>query len=252
VPASYDRCVRGTDVAIDVERAQLQQGGYVELLRYLGVDVEVLPPDESFPDSCFVEDAAVVLDSRVVITRPGVASRRGEGAFVWKLGEGDARYVLHEMQAPATLDGGDVLRVGARLFVGHTRRTNAAGIDFLADVARRDGLEVVPVDVEAGLHLKSWVTVLDPERVVVWGDAVDLGPLRARGVGCVVVPEPAGANVLALGSKIMISAAAPRTADLIESLGFAVHRDDVGELHKGDGALTCLSLRFAPPGCWCV
>lgn len=264
VPASYDRCIRDLDTRpsdasaewvpaeIDVERARLQQVGYLDLLDHVGIAVELWEEDEAHPDCCFVEDTAVVLDDRVLLTRPGSASRRGEGELWTVLDDWGSRYELHHMEEPATLDGGDVLRVAGTLFVGRTSRTNAAGIDYLTDVARRDGLEVVPVAVEAGLHLKSSVTLLDPERVVVWGDGVDLAPLRSRGIECVAVPEPQGANVLAFGSSVVVSAAAPRTAELIDSLGFEVHLDNVSEFHKGDGALTCLSLRFAKRGCWCV
>ena len=156
------------------------------------------------------------------------------------------------LEGSATLEGGDVMRAGSTLFVGCTERTNRAGISFLTEVARADGLEVVPVEVRGGLHLKSVVTLLDPSRVVCHGDGVDLEPLRARGLECVAVSEFAGANVLAFGAEVIVSAAAPRTAELLGSMGYGIHAIEVGELHKADGALTCLSLRFPPPDGWCV
>ncbi|HEY2516842.1 MAG TPA: N(G),N(G)-dimethylarginine dimethylaminohydrolase, partial [Polyangiaceae bacterium] len=210
-----------------------------------------LDSDDASPDACFLEDTAVVTGAHAVVTIPGAPSRRGEVEGVATALGRD--FTLHRMELPSTLDGGDVLRIGRRLFVGLSSRTNRAGLEFLAGVAALDGLDVVPVEVRGGLHLKSACTLADGSRLLydpaLLGEG-DLAPFRATGVDCIAVTEPAGANVLALGGAVLVSAAAPRTASMLRSLGLDVRMVVVGEMHKADGALTCLSLRLPPPGGW--
>ena len=253
VSARYAECVREDARArIDVDLARRQHAGYVAALRALALDVEVLPGDDACPDACFVEDVAVITGRHALAARPGAPSRRPEVAPV-AAALGRERVVV-PIGSPATLDGGDVLRVGARLFVGLSARTNRDGVEALARFAESDGLHVTAVDVRAGLHLKSACSLVAPDLLVYDARALDdaqLAPLRAAGLRCLAAPEPWGANVLALGDAVLVSAAAPRTAALL-----AAERDvrvvDVGEFHKGDGALTCLSLRVPREGCWCT
>lgn len=254
VPGSYARCLRREQVEVDPARARAQVEEYARALAACGVVVDVLPTDEACPDACFVEDAAVVLDaSLALITRPGAPSRRPEVPPISAaLGACVTRQVGMDDDPDATLDGGDVLRVGDVLLVGLSERTNQAGADALARAARPLGLTVRAVPVGEGLHLKSVVTLVAPDLAVVTPE-VDQDALRALGVRCLLVDEPAGANVLALGRVVLASSAAPRTATrLAREPGLDVRMIDVSELHKGDGALTCLSLRVPPPGAWCA
>lgn len=254
VADTYADCLR-TDrsVAIDVAAARAQHARYVQTLVDLGVPIEALPGDAACPDGCFVEDAAVVLDRVALSTRPGAAARRAEIPAVARALE--AHRVVHAMSDPATLDGGDVMRVGPTLFVGLSTRTNAAGVERLRAVAALDDVSVIAVEVTGGLHLKSACTLASPTTLVydaeLLGDA-SLAPFRAAGLDCLAADESAGANVLALGNAVLVSAAAPRTAARLARLGLDVRPIDVGEMHKGDGALTCLSLRIAAPGAWCT
>ena len=234
---------------IDVVRAREQHRYYAATLREFGIHVTVLPAAHAYPDACFVEDPAVVLQHHAIIGRSGVASREGEHQGIEEALS--AHREILRMEAPARLEGGDVMRAGRLLFVGRTARTDEAGIEAITELADREDMHVVGVDVMAGLHLKSAMSLLDPTTILV-DDGVDIGPLRQAGLECIHVPERMGANVLALGRKVIVSAAAPRTAKLVASRGFEVRRLDVGEFHKGDGALTCLSLRLAKPGTWCV
>ena len=166
VPPTLDRCeltFRSCE-PIDLDRAVAQHAAYAVLLRSLGLEVIELPADPALPDCCFVEDVAVVLDEVALLTMPGASSRRGEIAAVE---EALARFrPLERTPLPATLEGGDVLRVGRRLFVGRSPRTNEAGIARLAAVAEPLGYRVLPVTVTGCLHLKSAVTALDDERVL--------------------------------------------------------------------------------------
>jgi dimethylargininase len=254
VPDTYARCLRRDPVPLDPARARAQVQAYARVLGELGVAVERLPADEACPDCCFVEDAAVVLSAGLaVLTRPGAPSRRPELPPVERALRGLVAEVAPLDDPAATLDGGDVLRAGATLFVGLSERTNRAGADALGRVAARAGLSVVAVPVGAGLHLKSAVTLLAPGRLVLQAGALDPTPFLRAGLSCLEVEEPAGANVLALGPVVLVSSAAPRAlARLVREPGLVVRAIDVAELHKGDGALTCLSLRVPPPGAWCA
>ncbi len=256
VSARYASCIRvpsrSRDAPIDLELARAQHARYVDTIAALGIEVVRLPSLDDDPDAVFVEDTAVVLERSALITRPGASSRRRETASV-ALALGGAM-LLHEMSEPATLDGGDVLRVGARLFVGLSHatgaRTNRTGFDVLTQHARAEGLETVEVPVAAGLHLKSGCTIADPETILLHPASVDAAPFVAAGLRIVEVDEPEGANVLALGWTVLASTAAPRSIARLRALGFDVRPLDVSEIHKGDGALTCLSVRLPGAGHW--
>jgi dimethylargininase len=229
---------------IDLARAAAQHARYEAALAALGCTVERLPDAPDLPDAVFVEDAAVVLDRIAVVTRPGAASRRPETASV---AAALARYrALRAIEAPGTLDGGDVLRVGTRLFVGRTGRSNAAGIAQLARFAAEDGLTVVPVEVSGCLHLKSAVTEFAPGRLLVQPEWLDLAPFAGLDRLPVDPAEPSAANVLRVGPGLLVAAAYPRTRARLEAEGIAVQVVDASELAKAEGALTCCSLIVTP------
>ncbi len=250
VPASFHRCLRTSDLPIDVDRARAQHHGYVAALIAAGVEVLRLPADEAHPDACFIEDTAVVLGAHALITHPGAPSRRGE---VGPVADALARHrTLQPMHAPAILDGGDVLRAGPLLFVGLSSRSDHAGARALAELAAREQLEVRTLDVAAGLHLKSAVTLVDPHTLILHNNTLDPAPFLAAGLDILRVDEPAGGNVLALGPHLLVSADAPATAALLAGRGHALTVLELGEFHRADGALTCLSLRLPAPGTWCA
>ena len=227
---------------IDLARAEAQHGRYCEALASLGLELVALPGDARFPDCCFVEDAAVVLDEVALITRPGAPSRRGETDAV---ADALAPYrPLVRLAEPATLDGGDVLHVGRRLFAGRTARTNPGGIDALRAAAEPYGYSVTAVDVTGCLHLKSAVTALDPETVLIHPDWLDRAPLRALEQVCVPPEEPLAANVLALGRHVVAHAGFARTLDLLARRGFEVVPVDVSEFLEAEAGVTCKSLIF--------
>lgn len=228
---------------IDLDRAIAQHAEYAALLRSLGLEVVELPADPAFPDCCFVEDVAVVLDEVALLTRPGAASRQGEVAAVEAA---LARYrPIETTPSPATLEGGDVLRVGRTLFVGRSARTNDAGSARLAAVAEPLGYRVVPVPVTGCLHLKSAVTALDQERLLVNRAWLDPGPLRGFELEDVAPEEPGAANVLRVAGLVIAHPGFPRTLERIAALGYVVRPLDVSEFLKAEAALTCKSLLFA-------
>jgi len=227
---------------IDVGRAHAQHARYVEALSRLGLDVIVLDPDDACPDCCFVEDVCVVVDDVALLTLPGAPSRRGE---VGPVASAVAKYLRTEsMTAPATLDGGDCLRLGRTFYVGRSTRTNDAGIARLREVAAAHDLDVVSVALPPGvLHLKTVCSPLAPGVVLVAEGT--LAPETFRDARAVVVPrtEAHAANVVAANGGVIVAHDAPRTRALLEAEGLRlVVPVDTSELRKADGALTCLSI----------
>ncbi len=248
VPTAYRDCLREQPAEIDVPRAREQHAAYLAALRAAGVAVDLLPADEAHPDSCFVEDTAILLDGAALITRPGAPSRRGEcPAIAAAL---TAHLALQTMVPPAHLEGGDVLRIGDTLYIGLSSRTDRAGALALAAFAEPHRLRVRSVPLAAGLHLKSVVTLVDPHTLVLLAGTVD--PAAFTGVEILETHEPPGANVLALGPRVLVAAAAPQTAARLTAHGLDVVVLDISEFTRGDGAFTCLSLRIPAPGHWCA
>jgi dimethylargininase len=235
---SFAQAISSTGAVIDVARAREQHAAYVVALRLAGVAVEELPPSEAFPDSCFMQDPALVIGGRAVIARPGAASRRGEEALVAPLLREQLPTV--EIVAPGTLEGGDVLVMPDRVYVGRSERTNAEGIRQL-----RAALHPLPVDeipVGGLLHLLSGVTYLGRNTLLALREMA--GRSEFAGMDVLVVPdeEAYACNALGLGDRVVAPAGYERTADLLRGAGFHVLTVPMSEFAKADGGVTCLSL----------
>ena len=227
---------------IDLSTAQGQHHAYEKLLEKLGARVISLPADRDLPDSMFVEDPAIVLDELAVILPLGTETRRREAP---SLAEALSRFrKLEYVSLPGTLEGGDVLRIGRRLFVGLTRRSNAEGIRQLAAILAPHSYEVVPVSVTGCLHLKSAVTYLGGNTLLANRAWFDASPLAAFEWVDVDPAEPHAANALALAGTVIFPASFPRTRARIEARGFSVTPLDISELQKAESGLTCSSLLF--------
>lgn len=236
-------------VAIDLPRATAQHAAYEAALVDCGYDVRRLPPLPWTPDAVFVEDTAVLLDGRAVITRPGSPARLAETTST--RGALEAAGFEVTGLAAGRLDGGDVLRVGRRLFVGLSTRTDQAGAAALR-VAAGQGCEVVTVKVTGCLHLKTAACWLGAEAD---GSATDgsgallinsrwLESGRFANLPLIEVDsdEPFGANALRLGATVLLAASAPRTASALAARGYQVRLLDISELQKAEAGLTCMSL----------
>jgi len=227
---------------IDVEKAKAQHAAYNEALRRAGAEVEVLPADDELPDSMFVEDTAVVFEEAAVMTRPGTPVRQRE---VPAIEAALAKYhELRRITAPGTLEGGDVLRIARTFYVGVTSRTNEEGFEQFESIVRQFGYRAIPVEVTGCLHLKSAVTALDEETLLLnpsWIDADALPRVRHLAVA---VEEPSGANALVVNGSVHLSARFRLTRDCVEEAGFPVTALDMSETEKAEGALTCSSLIF--------
>jgi dimethylargininase len=227
---------------IDVAVASAQHREYERCLSALGCKVRTLPADPDLPDSVFVEDAAVVLDEVAVIARPGAESRRAETGTV--AGALRPHRALAAIGGPGTLDGGDVLVVGRTVYVGLSGRTNANGFEQFRGIVEPLGYAVSPVPVTGCLHLKSAVTRVAPDRLLINRRWID--PENFRGLSLLDVDpaEPFAANALLVGETVVFPAAFPRTRGAMERTGIRVTAVDVSEIAKAEGGVTCCSLIF--------
>ncbi len=227
---------------IDLGTAQQQHHAYEELLGKLGARVISLPAEPDLPDSMFVEDPAVVLDELAVILPLGTETRRREAP---SLAQALATFrKLEYVSLPGTLEGGDILCIGRKLFVGLTRRSNAEGIRQLAAILAPHNYEVIAVPVTGCLHLKSAVTYLGRNTLLsnrAWFDTIPLAGYEWIDVD---PAEPHAANALALAGTVIFPASFPRTRGRIEARGFHVTPLDISELQKAESGLTCSSLIF--------
>ena len=227
---------------IDFAVARGQHRDYEQALEGLGCAVERLSASDEMPDSVFIEDTALVFDELAVITHPGAKSRRLETPDV---ATALARHrPLAHITAPATIDGGDVLIVGRRVFVGVTTRTNEQGIEQLRAALQPFGYRVGPASVRGCLHLKSAVTALDDQTLLAnrrWIDEHEFADFELIDVDA---REPMGANVVRVGARLLYAAAFPRTRDRVAQRGYDVVAIDVSEIAKAEGAVTCCSLIF--------
>ncbi|MGB8494910.1 MAG: arginine deiminase family protein [Candidatus Acidiferrum sp.] len=230
---------------IDLAKARAQHHSYEELLRKLGARVISLPEEPDLPDSMFVEDPAIVLDELAVICSLGTQSRRKEAASLAAALEKYRKLAF--VKLPGLLEGGDVLRIGEKIFVGITRRSNAEGIRQLAVIVSQFGYDLTAVPVSGCLHLKSAVTCLG--RNTLLGNRAWFQWARLEGFEWVDVDpaEPHAGNALAIGDTVVFPTSFPRTREHIEAKGIRVLPIEIGELQKAESGLTCSSLLFDAP-----
>jgi dimethylargininase len=229
-------------VPIDLELARRQHRDYVDTLAALGCRVETLPPLPDNPDAVFVEDTAVVLDEIAVITRPGAESRRAE---VDSSAAALARYKrLAYIEAPGTLDGGDVLTVGRSLFVGLSARSNHAGIEQLRAHIAPYGYTVHGVELQGCLHLKTAVTQVAEKTLLINPAWVAKSAFPGMTFIEVDPAEPPAANAVLIGEELIYPESFPGTRMRLERAGLKVNAVDMSETEKAEGGVTCCSLLF--------
>ena len=231
-------------IRIDPAKAIAQHAAYEKALRQAGYEVIRLPDLPDHPDGVFVEDTALILDDHAVILCPGAASRAAETAST---AAGLASHFELHRVADGHVDGGDVLRIGKTLYVGVSTRTDATGVAALRQVVRPLGFEVVQAELKECLHLKTGATFAGQDRggnlVLLYNDA-SVDPAQFASVDPMVVDvrEPAAANCLRAGDRLILPAGNPRTAAHLRQRGFALAEIDVSELQKAEAGVTCMSL----------
>ena len=227
------------------EKALELHAAYIEALKACGVDVLVLPPMEEYPDSCFVEDVAVVAEKCAIITNPGADSRNGETAgiveAVKKFYSDDQ---IGYIKSPGTLEGGDVMKCGNTYYVGLSARTNEEGIKQFSDFFGSYGYEVIAVPLTEVLHLKTGVNYLENNKMLVSGEFIDKAEFA--GYDRITVPEEEayGANCIWMNGTVIVPEGYPSVQKAVEEAGYPVITVDTSEFRKIDGGLSCLSLRF--------
>jgi dimethylargininase len=227
---------------INLAIAQQQHHRYEKLLGQLGARVISLPAEPALPDSMFVEDPALVLDELAVIFPLGTDTRRREAATI--AAALSPFRTLAYVQLPGTIEGGDILRLGRKLFVGRTARSNAEGISQLAAIGAPLGYEVIGVPVTGCLHLKSAVTSLDDNTLLANRAWFESSLIKDHEWVDVDPAEPHAGNALAIAGTVMFPASFTRTQAQIEARGFQVVPIDISELQKAESGLTCSSLLF--------
>ena len=228
--------------APDLALMLAQHAAYADALRAVGLEIEVLDPLPGFPDAYFVEDVAVVVPELAVVTRPGAPSRLGEAdAIVAAL----ARYrPVAGLAPPATMDGGDVLVAGDTVFIGLSTRTNESGAAQLARLLEPHGYRSRTVPVASGLHLKSSVTWLGGDMLLVGERYAGRPELEGFRHLVVDADEEAACNTLLVNGTLLTPARFPKTRRLLDRAGLPVIELDLTEARKMDGGLTCMSLRL--------
>jgi dimethylargininase len=228
--------------AISMALLDAQHLAYRQALADCGAKLILLDAIPALPDSVFVEDTAIVLDELAIITRPGTPVRQLEVAHIEPVIAQFRR--VERIHAPGTLDGGDVLRVGRTLLVGHSVRTNAEGIAQLQRLAQVFGYQVQVVHVTGSLHLKTACTALDGRTLLVNPNWLASESISEFNLLSVASDEPFAANTLPIANSLIVNSAYPKTLGLIQGRGFRVVPVDISEFGKAEAGLTCLSLLF--------
>ncbi len=235
-----------TEGAPDVALAVQQHEAYVQALIGLGLAVTRLPAEDAYPDSTFVEDTAVVTPTAAILTRPGADSRAGEVASMAPVLD-TAFGGFARIEAPGTVDGGDICETDTGVLIGVGARTNRTGGQQLAAHLAKLGLasEIVDITAIAGLlHLKTGISYLGEGRMAVAPDLVGLPALQGYETVVLAPEEAYAANCIRVNDTVLIAAGYPRFADALASLGYKTLALDMSEFRKMDGGLSCLSLRF--------
>jgi dimethylargininase len=227
---------------IDLDLADEQHKQYEQSLAAMGIRVVSLPEQPEMPDAVFVEDPLLVFDEVAIVTRMGSPSRRAESE---SLSEAIApfRPVVRILE-PATIEGGDVMRIGRDVFVGLSSRTNEAGIEQLTRELAPFGYRVRPVEVRGCLHLKSACCSMGDGKILANSAWLDTAPLRDYRIVEVAQGEPGAANILRIGDTALMPVAFPQTQQVVRNEGLTVRTVDISELMKAEAAITCSSVIF--------
>lgn len=227
---------------ISMEIANLQHQTYRAMLERCGAKVIVLDENLACPDSVFVEDPIIVFDEVAVLTSMGVESRRKESEAMERV---FSKYrKIERIVLPAKIEGGDVLKIGKKIFVGESARTNKEGIEALKTIIKPFGYEVIAVEVTGCLHLKTGATALDDKTIFINSHWVDAEAFKGFTKVEALNDEPFGANVLKMGNILCMNEAFPKSIALIKSLGYTVDSCNINEFVKAEAGLTCMSVPF--------
>ncbi|MGQ3887493.1 dimethylarginine dimethylaminohydrolase family protein [Legionella sp. CNM-1927-20] len=231
-------------IPVNFNFALVQHQNYITALKNCGLEVTTLPPLEHYPDACFVEDTALLTEHVAILTRPGALSRQGEVAFIepWIVSFYKDR--IKKIQAPGTVDAGDILQVENHFYIGLSKRTNQQGAEQLAAILASFGYTSSTIELQEFLHLKTGVSYLGNNCLLVAGELINHPEWQSFKQIRVVKEEAYAANSININNIIILPAGFKATAQSLEKHGFKILTVDVSEFEKIDGGLSCLSLRF--------
>lgn len=227
----------------DYEKALTQHSAYIRALESCGLKVTILPPDNDYPDSTFVEDTALVTPPGAIIMRPGAPSRRGETMAI-ESALTNFYTNIQRVVSPGTVDAGDIMMVGDHYYIGLSGRTNLEGASQVIRHLEAYGLTGSTVSLRDALHLKSGVAYIEKRRLVIGGEFVGRPEFAAYEAITVESDELYAANCLWLNGRVLVAEGYPKIRRAIETLGYETIPLDMSEFRKLDGGLSCLSLRF--------
>ena len=227
------------------ENALVQHENYVAALSKCGVKVNVLPPNDDFPDSCFMEDTALCTDKCAIISRPGAETRRDETQLE------DFRKMLssfytniHEIKEPGLVEPGDIMMVGDTFYVGKSARTNDEGFKQMKEILEKYGKTVIQVPLEEVLHLKTGVNYIENNTLLVSGEFITKEEFKDYKKIVIPEDEAYASNCIWVNGTVIVPSGYPKVKKAIEEAGYKVICTDTSEFRKIDGGLSCLSLRF--------
>ncbi|QLZ69065.1 N(G),N(G)-dimethylarginine dimethylaminohydrolase [Legionella sp. PC1000] len=228
----------------DYSKALNQHQHYINTLIQCGLEVTVLPAADTFPDSCFVEDAALLTDRFALLTRPGALSRQGEVNLIEPCIQTFYKERIHIIEAPGTLEAGDVLQVEDHFYIGISQRTNREGASQLSALLTQYGYKSTFVELKKFLHLKTGISYLGNGCLLVHGELVNHSAFTSYEQLIVEESEAYAANCIRVNNSVIMPQGFPRSIEMVRSSGFQISLVDVSEFRKIDGGLSCLSLRF--------
>lgn len=228
---------------VDHQKALLQHTEYIKALEKCGVDVLVLPPEENFPDSTFVEDVALLTSQCAIITNPGAPTRKGETSGIKTVLRGIFENI-EEISDPGTLEAGDILMVGSHFYIGLSERTNRNGAEQAISILEKYGLTGSMIKLEKVLHLKTGLAYLENNNLVVCGEFISKPEFQQYNLLVIPEDESYAANCIWMNGKVILPKGYLKTRSIIQSFGYEILEVDVSEFQKLDGGLSCLSLRF--------
>ena len=226
----------------DYELALQQHDAYIAALESCGLTVTVMPAEEAYPDGMFVEDVALLMPRCAVVTRPGANSRKGETTSM-AIQLQSFFDNIETIEAPGTVDAGDIMMVGEHFYIGLSERSNETGAAQMIAHLKKYGYHGSTIQISEGLHFKSSVSYLENNNIVVTGELVDKSEL-AKFNAAVIDPAYAySANSVWVNDRVLVPSGFPETSEAIRGLGYNIIELDVSEFQKLDGGLSCLSLR---------
>ena len=227
----------------DYHKALLQHSDYIVALKKCGLDVTVLPADEEFPDSTFVEDVALLTPRCAILTNPGAPTRKLETRSMLKVLREFYKNV-EMIESPGTVEAGDIMMVGDHYYIGLSERTNQDGAEQMITILENHGLQGSVVNLTDVLHLKTGLSYLENNYLLACGEFLDKPEFQKYHLLEVDPEEAYAANSVWINGTVLTPKGFPKTRSLIESAGYKIREVDVSEFEKLDGGLSCLSLRF--------